>query len=144
MNVEQTVSTRNQSTANFSTGKLFIFDNRYKEGVFKNITAGVLEHQGGNLVVRSKTIANGFEPATADNLADVVGVSAFCGSKQFAAGETANINIGTKGTIDGNLLELPTGVTLNTVVGNKTLTDILEDLGLHVDTSAVEHTKFDN
>ena len=38
MKVEQTVSTRNQSTANFSTGKLFIFDNRYKEGVFKNTT----------------------------------------------------------------------------------------------------------
>ena len=54
------------------------------------------------------------------------------------------INIGTKGTIDGNALTLPTGVTLNTMVGDKTLGDVLEGIGFHVDTSTVEHTDFDN
>lgn len=145
MGVEQVLATRNQSTAVISEGRrIFIFDNRFKEGVFKNNTAGELELSCGQLVVRDKDVAEGFLPATAANLADVIGVSAYEGKTTLAANETRNINIGTKGTIDGTALVLPEGVTLNTAVGNKTLNDILEGIGFHVDTSTVENTRTEN
>ena len=143
--VVQTTATRNQSTAVISHSKrVFIFDNRFKEGVFKNTTAGPFTIAHGMLVARSKTVANGFIPVTADNLADVIGISAIEGSVELAATNETNMNIGTKGTIDGNFLILPATVTLNTVVGEKTLNDVLESLGFHVDTSSVENTKIEN
>ena len=145
MSVEQTTATRNQSTAIISeANRVFIFDNRYVEGVFKNNTGADFELSHGQLVVRDVTVADGFLPATAANLANVIGVSAYEGKTTLAAGATRNINIGTKGTIIGLALVLPAGVTLLTTVGNKTLKDVLEGLGFHVDTSTVENTKLEN
>lgn len=142
--VQQSGATRNQSTAVISDSKrIFIFDNRYKEGIYKNNAGAAADFSGGMLVVRDTAVANGFLPATSANLADVVGVSAYEGTVSLPAAGTTNVNICTKGTIDGTLLVLPATVTLNTAVGNKTLTDVLEDLGLHVDTSAVENTKIE-
>lgn len=142
MDVNQRNVTRNQSTADYSTSKLFIFDNRYKEGTYINSTAGAQTHERGNLMTRD---AQGrLVNATVDTLADIVGVSAFEGKIEAVASQSFVINICTKGTIDGTLLKLPATVTLQTVVGEKLLTDVLEDLGLHVDTSAKQNTKFDN
>ncbi len=87
------------------------------------------------------SIANSFIPVTSSNLADVIGITAVDGSVALDGGETSFINICTKGTIDGNFLTLPSGVTLDTVVGAKILRDIIESLGIHVDTSSVEQTK---
>lgn len=93
----------------------------------------------------SATLGSGFIPVTSSNLADIIGVTAVeSGPVTLPDSESLNINIGTKGTIDGNMLVLPSGVTLATVVGNKTVQDILEGIGFHVDTSSVENTKFDN
>lgn len=143
--VTQTTATRNQSTAVISDSKrVFIFDNRFKEGIFKNTSGAPFTMAHGMLVARSKTVANGFIPVTVDNLADVIGISAIEGSVELAAGNDVNMNIGTKGTVDGNFLILPATVTLNTVVGEKTLNDVLEGLGFHVDTSSVENTKIEN
>ena len=145
MSVEQTTATRNQSTAIISeANRVFIFDNRYVEGVFKNNTGADFELSHGQLVVRDVAVADGFLPATAANLANVIGVSAYEGKTTLAAGTTRNINIGTKGTINGLALVLPAEVTLLTTVGNKTLKDVLEGLGFHVDTSTVENTKLEN
>lgn len=96
------------------------------------------------IVAGTAAIATGLIPVTSGNLADVIGVSALEGTVDIGIDQSLNINYGTKGTIDGNALTLPSGVTLETVVGAKTLRDILESLGLHVDTSSVDNTKFDN
>jgi hypothetical protein len=142
--VEQTVATRNQSTAVItSTRPIFIFDNRFVEGIFKNGNASA-DLQGGQLIVRDTTIPNGFKAADDANLADVIGISAYEGKSTLAANETVSLNIGTKGGIDGNLLVFPDSVTLDTVVGNITLRDYLEQLGFHIDTSTREHTKLEN
>ena len=66
------------------------------------------------------------------------------GESTIEANGTKNINICTKGTIDGTALSLPEGVTLETAVGNKTLSDVLEGLGFHIDTSTIENTKIEN
>lgn len=144
MGAEQTVSTRNQSTVNFESKRLFIFDNRFTEGVFKNTTAGEFSLQAGILVARDTAVANGFKPVTAANLADTIGISAYEGKTTLAVGQTANINIGTKGTVEITALVLPDGVTLSTTVGNKSLRDVLEALGFHLNEGAVEMTDFDN
>ncbi|MFN0254500.1 hypothetical protein [Pedobacter ureilyticus] len=146
MDVTQRNATRNQSTADYQSKKIFIFDNRYIEGVFKNNSGGSFTLSPGMLAVRDIAVAGGFLPATADNIADVIGVVAVDGSVVLANAATANVNVCTKGGIDGNMLILPATVTLNTVPTDaaKTVRDILEGIGLHIDTSSVEMTKFDN
>lgn len=143
--VTQRNATRNQSTADIrSTKKVFLFDNRFVPGIYKNTTGGALTIESGYLAVRSTTVVDGFESATVDNLADVIGVLMVDETVTLANNGTTPLNIGTKGNIDGGLLVLPATVTLNTVVGNKRLKDILETLGLHIDTGATEHTQTDN
>lgn len=90
------------------------------------------------------TSANGVIPVTSANLADTIGIVKSDSAFLLNNSDSLAINYGTKGTIDGNMLVLPAGVTLETVVGNKTLRDVLESLGLHVDTSSVELTNYDN
>lgn len=95
------------------------------------------------IVNGSAAVAGGLIPATASNLADVIGISDLEDSVELADTETLTISYGTDGTISSNFLVLPSGVTLDTVVGNKTLADVLEGIGFHLE-SSVEHTKFDN
>jgi hypothetical protein len=148
--VQQTTATRNQSTAVITSSQpIFIFDNRFKEGIFKNNTGAAFEAKAGQLIMRDSAVPNGFLPIVdASGLPQVIGISAFEGPLDIANNGTVSMNICTKGTIDGNLLVLPSGVTLNTTValtdGDKSLSDVLESLGLHIDTSAREHTKIEN
>ena len=144
MGAEQTVSTRNQSTVNFTRKNLFIFDNRFTEGVFKNTTGANFTLQAGQLVARDTSVPGGFKPVTSANLADTIGISAYEGQTVLAANQTANMNIGTKGTIETTALVLPATVTLDTAVGNKSLRDVLEALGFHLNEGAVEMTEIDN
>lgn len=140
--VEQTSATRNQSTAQISENRqIFIFDNRFKEEVFKNNTGAAVELQSGQLVVRNGVNVS---LATSLNLANVIGITAYEGTTEITPNGTKNINICTKGTIDGTALSLPENVTLETAVGNKTLSDVLEGLGFHIDTSTIENTKIEN
>lgn len=252
--ITQVDATRNQSTALFSIKRIFIFDNRFSGGAYKNTTAGVQTLQsgmfvaraagtyelasiafsatplaagetiiiagltytstaatttaqlaaafanlavgattgagtatgaysgtlagyttgavtGGNTVLFTSTttgtktdlvqtgtgaaatititqgtaaIADGLIPVTSSNLANIIGIAAMDSSVDLAINQELSINFGTQGTIDGTQLVLPSGVTLNTVVGAKTLKDVLEGIGFHVDTSTVENTKYDN
>lgn len=144
VNINQRDQSRNQSTADYQTKRIFIFDNRYTEGVFKNNGAAKITLIPGSLVARDTAVANGFIPVTAANLADVIGVSANDTEIDLAVGQTSNINVCTKGTIEGIHLALPVGVTLNTTVGKKSLKDVLEGLGFHIEANALENTKFDN
>jgi hypothetical protein len=146
MGVEQTVSTRNQSTANFDTKRLFIFDNRYVMGVFKNTQAvpAPYDIEAGVLVVRDTATPGGFKPATSANLADVIGISAYEGKTTLVNGATASLNVCTKGTVEPLYLKFPAGVTLDTAVGNKTLFDVIESLGIHLQQGTVEMTEYDN
>lgn len=144
VDLTQRDNTRNQSAVDFQVKTVFVFDNRYENGLYKNDSGDVADISLGMLAVRDTAIAGGLLPATALNLADVVGVIAFEGTASLADAEVIATAYCTKGTIDGNYLVLPATVTLDTTVGNKSLRDILEGIGLHVDTSSVEHTKFDN
>lgn len=86
---------------------------------------------------------DGFSPATSANLADVIGILKIDGTVTLANTSTINAYYGLKGDIDATLLKLPLGVTLSTIVGNKSLKDILTDLGF-VLFNVTEVSKFDN
>ena len=141
MGFEQRNVTRNQSTADYSKSKIFIFDNRFHSGIFKNDTEDPLTLRAGMLVCRDVATPDGLIPATSANLAKVVGIATST-LPELAADATSTINYGVKGTVDSNLIILPATVTFNTTVGSVTLRDFLEGLGFHLEAS-VENTKFE-
>jgi hypothetical protein len=144
INVNQTNVTRNQSTATYEKKKVFIFDNRYIEGNIYNASEEDPIVFKPFSLVRRNTTNNHFIPAISGaTLADVIGISTNDSDITVEAEGTAYINVCTKGTIDSQYLSLPSGVTLDTTVGNKKLRDVLEAIGFHFEVG-VEHTKFDN
>ena len=144
VDVTQRNATRNQSTADFQQKKIFLFDNRFENGVFKNNAVADIDVVAGLLVARDTATANGLIPVTALTLANVVGIVNIDGTVTLAENETADVAYATKGTINGNLLTLPARATLNSTVGSKSLKDVLEGIGFHVETNIVENTNFDN
>lgn len=96
-----------------------------------------------NIVAGTSATASGLIPVTSSNLADVIGISKYDGEITLGVSETANIAYCIKGDIDASLLTLPSGVTLDTTVGNKALRDVLNDLGF-VLFNVTENTNFDN
>ena len=72
----------------------------------------------------------------------MIGIT-FMNDETLASGATAAIDYAIRGDIDGSLLLLPDSVTLDTVVGNKALRDVLTDLGFVI-FAVQEQTKIDN
>jgi hypothetical protein len=143
--ITQVSATNNQSNAVYQQKKIFIWENRYVEALFTNGTGATVTLVAGTLVLRDTAVAKGIKLAVAGStLADTVGILAVEGTQDVPAGGTALVNYCAEGGIDGTQLTLPGGVTLDTVVGTKTVEDIINALGMHVDRSAVENTKQDN
>lgn len=143
--INQVSATNNQSNAVYQQKKIFIWENRYVEGIFTNSTGATITLIAGQLVLRDTAVAKGVKLAVAGaTLADTLGILAVEGTQDVPAGATALVNYCAEGTVDGTMLALPTGVTLDTVVGAKSVEDIINALGMHVDRSAVENTKQDN
>jgi hypothetical protein len=146
----QTVSSRNQSTVKFERKNIFLFGNRYVEATFLNKEAEEVVVEDGLLLVRdiqggdpTKVVPVSYTDTDNNNLADIIGVSNFGGQVTLAASAETNCNCAISGDIDAGLLTLPDGVTLDTVVGNKILKDVLTDLGF-VLFNVTENSKFDN
>ena len=90
-------------------------------------------------------VVGGFSPATSANLANVIGILKTTDDSvtTMADAATTAANYCVSGDIDASMLYLPIGVTLDTVVGSKSLKDILTSLGFHLN-NVTEMTKFDN
>lgn len=143
MNVEQRNETRNQSTADYSKKKVFLFDNRFAKGTLTNDSDPEVTWtlQSGQLVYRALGATN----LTLSSDGVLVGVLKIDGTINVAANASVSVDYGTKGTINGLELVDIAGDALNlTNAAGLELKDSLENIGLHVDTSTVEHTKFDN
>lgn len=146
MSVTQRNVTRNQSTADYSYNRLFLFNNRYQEGTFKNNTGASYTLKPGTLLLRDTTTPAQVIPAVAgETLANVIGIVKLDGEVALATGDTLAINFAISGDVDAGLLNLPDGVTLDTVPtnGTKTLRDYLQALGFKLRES-VQNTNFDN
>lgn len=142
--VNQRDNTRNQSALDITQGHIFMGDNGYQESVFLNNSGADFDLQPGSLVLRNTADASQVIPAVAGaTLADVIGVVTLEGTLTLADAATANVNYCTTGRVDETRLILPDTVTLDTVVGAKTVRDILNSIGLEL-VATTENTKFDN
>lgn len=140
MKVEQTKSTRNQSTAQFTEICIFMGNNRFENGT---ISVGhTTTIQDGMLVIRDIAKVDSFKLATDADLADVVGITKVGFFPiELATGSDLNIAVAVKGEVDAQGLILPASTTLNTVVGKKVLRDVIEGIGIHL-INTTEQTKF--
>lgn len=145
INATQRNATRNQSIVDYSIENIFIYGNRYQEAVLNNNTGGSATFADGSLVLRNTSTPAQIIPAIAGaTLANVIGVLK-TDSITLADGATAPVNYCIGGDIDTTLLNLPSGVTLDTVVGTtgKCLRDFLTDLGFIL-RNVTENSKYDN
>ncbi|WP_300440679.1 hypothetical protein [Christiangramia sp.] len=148
--ITQRDATRNQSAADFLRCEhIFLFDNHYQAGVFKNTTGAELTLKAGSLVKRGTT-ANELVPVGADlTLVDTIGIVFIEEDIVLAANETADIHYGIDGAIDETKLELPGATTIDTfptdgtTTSGKTVKDFLHALGFQLEGS-VDNTKYDN
>jgi len=136
--------TRNQSTADYSRYNVFVFGNRYYDTTVINKDAVDIVMEEGILVKRDSADPTRVEPIilTAD-LSKVIGITATRGEVTMAQNDTLAINYAHSGDIDGSLLRLPEASTLNTMVGDETLKDLLTSRGFHI-LEVTENSKFDN
>jgi len=136
--------TRNQSTADYSRQSLFVYGNRYYDGTLVNVDAAPFTAEEGVLVKRDATDPTRFCPIlVAADLPKVIGVLNISGEVELAQNETTSACFAHNGDIDGGLLVFPTGVTLNTLVEDQTLKDLLTSRGFHV-LNVLENSQFDN
>lgn len=135
--------TRNQSTADISQDFGFLFDNRYRRNeVLNNPSADDPVTVAQFSLVCRDAATDKVVPATAANLANIVGINA-SGETVLAASGNAPITYGTQGTIAENLIVLPAAVTMSTTVGTVKLRDVLQRMGFDLQ-PVIENTKFDN
>jgi hypothetical protein len=140
--VSQRGNNRSTSTLDIQHNRVFIGDNAYTDATFANNTGGELILQPYSLVVRN--VANGqIIPATAANLADVIGIVATLEDITLADAATLSIPYCHKGKIDETKLELPDTITLGTTVGSRFLRDVLNSLGFDLE-ATIENFKYDN
>lgn len=143
-------ATNNQSTVDFVRKQIFLYGNEFQDAILANTTTSAQVVKTGQLVVRDKDTAGQVNLATSANLADVIGISFLDEATLSAAstaggadGGTTDVDYAVKGEIDEGLLDLPGATTLDTVVGNKALRDVLTDLGF-VLRKVTENSKADN
>ena len=135
---------RNQSTADYSRQQLFISGDRYYESIIKNPEAEDILIESGLLVMRDATDTTKILPiTTVGDLPKVIGISFVNGEVTLAQNEETNINYAYTSEIDGEYLVLPSGVTVATLVGDKSLKDLLTGLGFTI-FNVTENSKFDN
>lgn len=146
MSVTQRNNNRSQSTADYEFKKIFIFDNRYSNGTLENYSSPAVTQtlESGKLLFRDAANGGNLSVEPDANYAYLVGVLAIEGSVDVLAAGTLSVSYCDKGTVDGNKLLLPGTDTLDTIYSGLSVKDHLQRIGIHVDTSSVEHTNFDN
>ena len=146
MAIEQRNATRNQSTVDYSSKKIFIWDNHYFIGTFKNVTGAPVTLDAGQVICRASDGTLAPLAANLANAGQIVGISAYEGPLAIANNGTTEMNVCSKGTVESLYIELPAGKTLASVDTESGLMirDILERVGLHLNEGTTEHTDFDN
>ena len=141
VNITTSGVTRNQSIALYTSDSLVLYAPKYgDEVVFKHSGTGSLEVKSGMLVLRDTTATGQVKTAIAGTtLVDVIGIFLMNDTVTLAAGGTVNGQLLIGGEINADSLILPIGVTLDTVVGNRFLRNILADKGF-VLRNIVEHS----
>lgn len=88
-------------------------------------------------------VDEGFSPATSATLANVIGILKIEGINTMADADSLRANYCVSGDIDASMLILPIGTTLDSIVGSKSVKDILTALGFVLN-NTIELSKFNN
>jgi hypothetical protein len=88
-------------------------------------------------------VDEGFSPATSATMANVIGILKIEGINEMANAASLPANYCISGDIDASMLILPVGLTLDSVVGSKSVKDILTALGFVLN-NTIELSKFNN
>ena len=88
-------------------------------------------------------VDDGFSPATSATMADVIGILKIEGINTMADAASLPANYAVFGDIDASMLILPVGTTLDSIVGSKSVKDILTALGFVLN-NTIELSKFNN
>lgn len=131
------------STGGVTNGKKVVFTSTSTGSTTALAATGTGSAPTIATVAGTAGVTNGFIPVTSANLADVIGIADLEDSVAMADGDSLSIACCTGGGVESGFLTMPAGVTLGTIVGNKTFQDILEGIGFHIVTG-VSNTKFDN
>lgn len=131
------------STGSVTGGDTVVFTSSVNGNVANLVQTGDGAASVITIADGTDAIADGLIPITSANLADAIGISANEEDISQEDAQSDDISYATKGTVAEGLIIFPGGVTLNSLVGNKTLRDILEDIGFHLEAS-IDNTKFDN
>lgn len=139
--------TANKSFVDIEHKHIFLFDNKFNDGIFNNNTGGDYDLVPGLVVIRDTANPTKIIPAVSGaTLANIVGIiSSPSKVEAIADGADVNAQYCHGGMVNTDHLILPGGVTLDTVhtAGAKTVGDILRDLGFELK-NGVSNTKFDN
>jgi hypothetical protein len=143
--IEQVNATRNQSMAKYTHDHVFLGNNDFDEKTLNNTTAAA------EVTITSGTLLFKLSPTEVDvldaaaNIANVVGIAAMEADVAVANAATLDINVCLRGEVAEELIDLPAGVTLDTVIPTTQLTlrDRLNELGFHL-VAGTNNTKFDN
>lgn len=135
---------------NRDTSKIFLFDNKYIKGTFKNTTGAILDLVGGELIGR---IADG---GANNGLLVLCDATAVDGSQfplgimrnaydDLANNATVTSTICVSGDVNKNALILKAGTTLASRVSLRTIEDrvLTDTAGIYL-IESTELTKFDN
>ena len=138
--------TKNQSTFLIEQKHVFLFDNKYDETIFNNTTASAEVTLTSGMLMFKLSATEVDVLAAAASIAAVVGIAAMDNDAVVADAGTQDINICIGGGIAEEGIVLPGGITLDTVIPTTQLTlrDRLNELGFHISSAGMEHTKFDN
>lgn len=140
--VTKITDTANQLTNNYDVSKFLLGFNSFIEA---DMTAGATDEivtQGlvlGRIAATGKVVA--LDPAATDGSQYPVGLAIV--DITVVAGATKTLNIVNKGKIAESFINFSGATTLDSVVGDRTLRDWLNDLGLEL-AGGEELTNFDN
>lgn len=126
------------STVDYQSSKIFIGCNYFSNGSLKSASA--LTVKGGTPLFR----ANDGTLSTTVDWDKFVGVLATENDIELVANTAVTINYCDKGKINGNGIILPSGKTLDSIENGKSIKDYIQHIGIHIETSTRDFTKFDN
>lgn len=127
--VTNVLQTGNQLITNYDSSKIFLGGNRYKQGTYKNTTAGTVTLKAGTLMAKrtaividtTNVVGNLVPHLSTDTEGGATPVGILAQDISVAAGASVNVNYCIAGDFDLSALVLGGADTLDTIVSGKAI-----------------------
>jgi len=126
------------STVDYQRSKVFLGSNSFSNGNLKSASAITVKN--GTPLFRA---ADGTLTVTVD-WSKFVGILSLENDIELAANTPVNVTYCDKGKVNARGVILPSGKTMESVESGSAIKDYIQHIGIHVDTTTRDFTKFDN